>query len=158
VPFALVMDGAPKAWAAKNVVYRYGVHHEMKQASDAKPVARWLLQHGFDIAGMSLRKQEIEVITDDRGLELLAKNGYVGKVIEPQVDGKAAAAPDQRYLNPTTTAQKIQDLAKQYPALTRVEQVGTSNQNRPVLALLVSTTPGKSDPAADAKPSIVIDG
>jgi hypothetical protein len=158
IPFAFGAGFGPSASAAKSVTYRYAVHYQMTHATDARPAAKWLQQHGFDIAGLNVRKQEIEVITDDHGLALLANNGYTGRIIDRAIDGRLLFGPDARYLNPTTASQKLQDLAKQYPAMTRLEQVGTSLQNRPILALLVSTTPGKDDPAAALKPSIVFDG
>ena len=102
-----VTGSSPNASAAKSVVYRFAIHHTMKKATDARPVAQWLTTRGFDIAGMSLGKQEIEVITDDQGLALLTKNGYTGRIIDRQIDGKATLAPDPAYpppaIRPTRT-------------------------------------------------------
>jgi carboxypeptidase T len=162
LPLALLLPLfaiAQSATAANptGAIYRYAVRYSMKEAADARPAARWLLKHDFDIAGLSLGKQEIEVITDDAGLALLAKNGFKGRVLERSFDGQMRA-PDPRYWNPTTAAARLKELSEKYPNLTRLEQVGLSNQNRPVLALLVSTTPAKNDLRATAKPSVMIDG
>ncbi|HUP55883.1 MAG TPA: M14 family zinc carboxypeptidase [Bdellovibrionota bacterium] len=156
-PFALGLGGGNAATASRAVLYRYAIHYPMNRVSDARYAIRWLNAQGFDIAGVNARKKEIEVITDDRGMQLLARASYAGHVIDQHIDG-TNVAPDARYLNPAKVEQKLQALHAQYPTITRLERVGMSNQNRPVYALLVSSTPRANDPVALDKPSIVFDG
>jgi carboxypeptidase T len=133
---------------------RYTIKVDVKSAVDMGRYATWLERRGYDVAGYSWRKGEIEVITDLAGIQKLKQNNLQGFSVE-SVDNLAI---DARYLNPAKVEQKLKDLNARYPHLTRLEQIGTSFQGRAIWALLVSTSPLEESPEYSAKPSIIFDG
>lgn len=141
---------APKLVVDNDV--RYIVQTNLRDPYEMGKLSRSLVEQGFDVAGIVRHRGEIEVITNIAGVARLNENGLYGN------QSLTVLAPDSRYLNPTTVAMKLQRLHAAYPELTRLEQIGTSNQGRPIFALLVSNTPLKNDPAGLKKPSIIFDG
>ena len=135
---------------------RYTIKVSAKSAFEMANYTKWLERKGFDVAGYSWRKGEIEVITDSAGVETLKQNQFQG--FTKMTEDADTLAIDTRYLNPAKVEQKLKALAAKYPQFTRLEQVGTSIQGRAIWALLVSTTPNADDPAYAAKPSIIFDG
>ncbi|MGZ3690745.1 MAG: M14 family zinc carboxypeptidase [Pseudobdellovibrio sp.] len=136
---------------------RYTIKVAAKSAFDMGRYSVWLQKHGYDVAGYSWRKGEIEVITDKAGIEKLNQSQFQG-FIKNMESGMATTAVDSRYLNPNKVEQKLKDLNAKYPQFTRLEQIGTSVQGRAIWALLISTTPKADDPAGLSKPSIIFDG
>lgn len=132
---------------------RYTIKVDVKNASEMGRYSSMLERKGFDVAGYSWRKGELEVITDKAGVEKLTAMQLQGFAKEA-----SDLAIDARYLNPAKVEQKLKDLNTRFPQYTRLEQIGTSIQGRAIWALLVSTTPSKDDPAYGAKPSIIFDG
>ena len=142
------------AEASKEI--RFTIKVTAKSAFDMGRYSTWLQKHGYDVAGYSWRKGEIEVITDVAGVARLKENNFQGFAMTEKED--ADALIDARYLNPNKVEQKLKELNTRFPQLTRLEQIGTSIQGRPIWALLVSTTPEVNDPAGLSKPSIIFDG
>lgn len=132
---------------------RYKIQTTNRALFDSGDITRWLTENHFDVAGTDWKKGQIEVITDQVGIQFLKSHGLSGKGI---VSSKRGI--DARYLNPQTLNQKIYDLARAYPNLTRVEKIGTTLQGRPILALLVSDTPLSKKTRNLDKPSIIFDG
>ncbi|MGE3974748.1 MAG: M14 family metallopeptidase [Bdellovibrionales bacterium] len=131
---------------------RYIIQTNIRNPYEMGKLTRTLVQQGFDVAGYVWQKGEIEVITNAKGIKKLNAAGLKGSTVAQFL------APDARFLNPATTAKKLQDLHAAYPQHTRLEQIGTSIQGRPVYALLISNTPAKNDAMAVQKPSIIFDG
>ncbi len=131
---------------------RYTIQTDIRDAREMARFATQLIRQEYDVAGHNWRTGEIEVITNASGVAALTAAGHTG------LQTMAAVAPDPRFLNPATSAQKLQALAKAYPNLSRLEQIGTSIQGRPIFALLISNTPQKDDPKGAQKPSIIFDG
>ncbi|MDZ4676044.1 MAG: M14 family zinc carboxypeptidase [Oligoflexia bacterium] len=136
-------------------IFRYKV--QVPQTVDTVHLSKQLAAQGFDVAGVNLRKNIVEVITNDAGVEYIKTLGYQGNAFGAAPFDRAAG-PDPRFLNPTTLAQKLKALNAAYPQFTRIEQIGTSIQGRPILAMLVSSTPQANDARSLAKPSIIFDG
>lgn len=133
---------------------RYTVKVDVKSAFEMGRYAKWLQKNGFDVAGYSWRKGEVEVITDMAGIEKLNQNHLQGFTLEQVGD----MAVDARYLNPAKVEQKLKDLNAKYPQFTKLEQIGTSLQGRAIWALLVSSSPQTESAEYQAKPSIIFDG
>jgi hypothetical protein len=132
---------------------QYTIKVNVKDAFEMGRYSKWLQKQGFDVAGYSWRKGEIQVITDAAGIEKLNQNNLQGFSLESEGLG-----PDQRYLNPAKVEQKLKDLNAKYPQYTKLEQIGTSIEGRAIWALLVSTTPQTESAEYAAKPSIIFDG
>jgi hypothetical protein len=132
---------------------QYTIKVNVKDAFEMGRYSKWLQKQGFDVAGYSWRKGEIQVITDAAGIEKLNQNNLKGFSLESEGLG-----PDQRYLNPAKVEQKLKDLNAKYPQYTKLEQIGTSIEGRAIWALLVSTTPQTESAEYAAKPSIIFDG
>ena len=157
VLMALFLCGAQAA-SAGTLRFRYAVKTPlpMRQVTDARELMTWLGHNGFDIAGMNLHKSEIEVITDEAGLTKLDQAGLKGRTIK--VTGANDTGVDSNYYSPDRIAARLNAIHAQYPTLTRLETIGTSLEGVPILAMIVSTTPNDGDPAALAKPTLMVDG
>lgn len=137
---------------------RYVMTVPVKSPYEMARYAGWLRQQGYDVAGYRWRKGEIEVITDQVGIEKLQQNRLKGFVAASKGFNKGQEKIDERYLNPAKVEQKLKALNAQFPQWTRLEQIGTSLQGRAIWALLVSTTPQARNPRALEKPSLIFDG
>jgi len=163
------------------VPHRWGQnqHRIMVQAEanfqSVQKYLSWLRQNDYDVAGVLWKQAQIEVITDDAGLEKLTQYRMNYQVIKTkkmgQVDVSDSRAQktqnnragttegiDKRYLDPQKVEAKLKQIATQFPQFTRLEQIGTSNQGRAIWALLLSTTPQKNDPNYYNKPTVLFDG
>lgn len=120
----------------------------------------WLRQNDFDIAGINWQSGQIEVITNDLGVSKLNQYRLSFNIVKTKKTGTADAVDkiDQRYLDPQKVEAKLKEISQKYPQFTRLEQIGTSNQGRPIWALLLSSTPQKNDPNYYNKPTIIFDG
>jgi hypothetical protein len=136
---------------------RYVIQTQVQNPYQLAKLSRWLAQNDFDVAGVNWRKGRVEVITDDKGIQFLQSKRISG-FIKPAPMGQQEAGPDRRFLNPASLAAKMKALHEANPQLTRLEQIGVTNQGRPILGLLVSTTPQAGDPKALEKPTIIFDG
>jgi carboxypeptidase T len=138
---------------------RYVIQTQYQNPYQLAQLGRWLTANNFDVAGMNWRKGRIEVVTNQSGIQFLKTKGINGFVMTaPPGTQQQIGKPDKRFLNPTTLAAKMKAINEAYPQLTRLEQIGTSIQGRPILALLVSSTPQAGDPKALEKPTIIFDG
>lgn len=137
--------------------FRYVMKVPVKTPYEMAKYAGWLRQNGFDVAGYSWRKGEIEVITNDIGVQKLNQNKLQGLKIAAK-GSLAAEKIDSRYLDPNKVEQKLKALAAQFPQWTRLEQIGTSLQGRAIWALLLSTTPNVRDASYHEKPTLIFDG
>ena len=134
---------------------RYTIKVKPESAVAMGQYTSWLEKHGYDVAGYSWRNGEIEVITDQAGIDRLASSQFQGFIKDRSGSDMAV---DARYLNPNKVEQKLKELNLRFPQFTRLEQIGTSLQGRAIWALLVSTTPKDIDPQYLTKPSIIFDG
>ncbi len=133
--------------------------HPNSTHQDLSRLAGWLNQNNFDVPGMNFQNKEIEVITSQAGLNFLQSKGLRGKVIENRISGSnPQEGVDPRYLNPDKVLAKLQALNKAYPQITRLETIGKSVQGRPIMALLISTTPDLKNRDYYEKPSVLFDG
>jgi murein tripeptide amidase MpaA len=130
----------------------------MRSPYDARNLIGWLTQNGYDVAGFNWREGSIEVITDQEGIQRLQTRNLRGVIRQQMIAGRAMAGVDPNYLNPQKVEDSLKALAARFPGLTRLEQIGTSIEGRPIWALLVSSTPKVQDPAALEKPSMIFDG
>jgi len=133
---------------------RYIIQTDVNNPAQLTKLSRWLMHNNFDVAGMRWHRGQIEVITSQAGVDFLTKAGLKGS--ELLTDD--ATRVDNKYLNPSTLEAKLKAINQAYPALTRLEQIGSSLQGRPIYALLISTTPNANDPKALTKPTLIIDG
>ncbi len=139
--------------------YRYAIEIDMQNQTEARQRIAWLRENNFDIAGMSWDENQIEVITTDEGLKLLAKNQFKGHVLESRLDGEPPRFPiDAQFLNPSRTEIKLADLNRRFPQTSRLEKLGTSLEGRSIWGILVSTTPTAGDPKFFEKPTLIVDG
>ena len=151
--YHLVNDHGPQ-----DLLSRYAVHVPMNTPYDAQKLATWLERNGFDVAGSNWRKQYVEVITSDRGIQYLKAKGLQGRTIQKRTKQFDNTSIDPHYLNPDKVAAALQAMNRTFPALTRLEQIGTSLEGRPIFALLISNTPQKGDPKVWEKPTVIFDG
>lgn len=135
---------------------RYKVTIDKRTPWEVGKVSRWLASQNFDVAGTNWVKGEVEVITDTLGIDFLAQHGFVGMQAMGWPWGDDP--PDSRYFNPQSLAEKVRALAAAFPQLARAEQIGTTLQGRPIMALLISTTPDANDARNLDKASILVDG
>lgn len=132
-----------------------------KSRADLRRVSGWLNRNRFDIAGVSLKTGKIEVITDEKGVGFLQSKGFRGQLVNiPLFGGKDRnlSGLDSRYLDPDKVAARMKALHEKFPGVTRVVEIGRSLQKRPILALVISTTPDLDDPRFHAKPTALFDG
>ncbi|MCB0369798.1 MAG: hypothetical protein KDD45_10260 [Bdellovibrionales bacterium] len=119
----------------------------------------WLRQNDYDIAGINWQTGQIEVITNEQGLERIKQYRISYTILKSKKVGQEDTEKlDQRYLNPQKVEEKLKLLSQKYPQYTRLEQIGTSNEGRAIWALLLSTTPKKGDSNYYNKPTIIFDG
>lgn len=150
--------GLPHVLRGPAPMRRYLISKPMRSPYDARETIGWLSHNGFDVAGFNWQRGTIEVITDDEGIKTIEAHGLRGLARGDQFLAPGLQSIDPRYLNPQRTEETLKALNARFPNLTRLEQIGTSLQGRPIWALLVSTTPKANDPAALEKPSIIFDG
>lgn len=159
--FASMANTAHTPLVSDEAMHRYVLSFPTRKPSEARHLAYWLSQRGFDIAGMNWERQEIEIITTDRGVKYLESKNLRGRIVETRnasFGDKAASAIDERYLNPEKLGEKLKALHAAFPQVTRLEAIGKSLQGRPIWGLLISTTPDADDAAAREKPTILLDG
>jgi carboxypeptidase T len=140
---------------------RYRFYVEADSRSHLRRLAGWLNANEFDIAGVDLKRGTLEVLTGQPGIEFLKSKGMTGRlVLVPVVGGKQTNLSDldNRYLDPVKVAAKMDEIHARYPDVTRVLEIGRSLENRPILALVVSTTPDIADPRFHGKPTLLFDG
>lgn len=119
----------------------------------------WLKQNDYDIAGVKWQQGIVEVITNQAGLDRLTQYRIPFQIYRTHTPGvEEVNKLDPRYLNPQKVEEKLKKINAQFPNETRLEQIGTSNQGRPIWALLISKNPKRNDPAFLAKPTLILDG
>ncbi|MEK6774016.1 MAG: M14 family zinc carboxypeptidase [Bdellovibrionota bacterium] len=157
---AAILTTAGPSWlrleGAEKNKFRYMMEAPVNSPYEMARYVGWLKQNNFDVAGYSWRDKKIEVITDDEGIKKLELAKIRGKII--QSSNSKSAPIDPRYLNPAKVEAKLKALNAQFPNLTHLEQIGTSNQGRAIWALLISNTPDIKSAEYYQKPSIIFDG
>lgn len=138
---------------------RYLIQAPMAHPYAGRNLIGWLTQNGFDVAGFSWRDGVVEVVTDQAGVQQLNAHG-LRTALRPDVTHGIFGlnSIDPRYLNPTTVESGLKALNAQFPAITHLEQIGTSLQGRPIWALLISSTPDLTSGKMYEKPAIIFDG
>ena len=112
-----------------------------------------LARDGYAIGGVDFDAGTVDVLTrtGDEGLALKFQ-GYAVKSLHT-ID--TTIAPDTNYATPEKVEQRLAAYHAQFPALTHVESIGKSVENRDIWAIKISTTPESRDPA---KPVILFNG
>ncbi len=119
----------------------------------------WLKQNDYDIAGVKWQEGKIEVITNQAGIDRLNQYRVPFVVKNTHTPGiEATDKLDPRYLNPQKVEEKLKKIQAQFPNDSRLEQIGKSNQGRPIYALLLSKSAKRNDPTYFNKPTLIIDG
>ncbi len=119
----------------------------------------WLKQNDYDIAGVKWQQGIIEVITDQAGVDRMNQYRIPIQIVRSHTPGVDAVDKiDPRYLNPQKVEDKLKKINAQFPNDTRLEQIGTSNQGRPIWALLISKSSKRNDPGLYTKPTLILDG
>ncbi|MCC6277657.1 MAG: hypothetical protein IT289_07065 [Oligoflexia bacterium] len=132
--------------------FRFRIQATSGNPSEVFAIARYLNKQGFDVSGYDVTVGQVEVVTGASGLSKIQELGLVGFLVTQEL------RPDSRYLNPDRLAEKLQGIQLTYPQITRIERIGTSNQGRPILALLVSGKAGHGRLMSKGRPSMIIDG
>lgn len=154
VAFTGQTANAPKFMEEANLRYRIQLQNNMSAKSIQK-LSQLLDSNGFDVAGINRETNSVDVITNEKGVALLNSKGIKGTEIKKRGWFDSV---DKRYLNPTTLAAKMQSLTQLNPQISRVVEIGKSNQGRPILAMLLSTTLDVTKPEYHEKPTIIFDG
>ncbi len=92
---------------------------------------------GRDVAGIDLDKQTIDVIL--RGNEQLSEVHTSETAIEKEHD--LLAAPDDQYHNPDEVKASLEQLAGEFPEISKLEVIGQSLEGRNIYALKISDNP-----------------
>ena len=135
---------------------RYMIKTDFHSPSQVAELSQWLTQHNFDVAGTNWVKGEVEVITNQGGVDYLTNQGYAISTTFNMLE--FGGTPDSRYMTPQALDAKMRAFAAAHPELARIEQIGSTIQGRPMLALLISTTPDANDMRNLDKATILIDG
>ncbi len=143
---------------AETEKFRYMIEVPVTNPYQMANYVGWLHQNEFDVAGFNWKKKQIEVITTNDGIKKLEAAKFRGKIISRRGPGGNNEALDPRYLNPQKVEEKLKALNARFPNQTRLEQIGTSFQGRPVWALLISSTPNPQTAEFYQKPSLIFDG
>ena len=102
----------------------------------------------MDVLGVNLKQHWAEAaVTSDELLQLRAQHLSV-HVAKNRMNNRAAAADG--YLNPEQVVQALRNINSQYPSITRVFELGKTHQQRPMMAIEISTQTGGAD-----KPTVV---
>lgn len=133
---------------------RYAVETKTRDPLKMREFVGRLANDGFDVAGLNWHDGTIEVITDAEGVRRLASRGLTGF----SRDRHSFARLDPRYLNPQKVEDALKALNQKYPAITRLEKIGTSLEGRAIWALLISNTAAANDARALEKPTVIFDG
>jgi carboxypeptidase T len=140
---------------------RYRFFVQAPTRADLRKYTGWLNRNEFDIAGVNLQTGQIEVLTSEKGVQLLQSKGFKGRLVNVLIAGgreTRLSGMDARYLDPDRVAARMNQLHAKYPDVTRVVEFGRSLNNLPLLALVISTTPDINDPHFGDKPTAIFDG
>jgi carboxypeptidase T len=108
-------------------------------------------QNGFDVAGVDLKNQTIDLVVDE---ELYLQMNAT-KSLSMVLPRYLSQAPDSAYKTSTEIAQILQDFASRYPLLTKLETIGKSLEGRDILALKITTDAQNS---SSNKPTVFFNG
>jgi carboxypeptidase T len=150
----------PKLITADQMMYRVLVDVRAQSASDMGKFSEWLTQNRFDVAGSNLKRRQIEVITNGNGIKKLKQANLSFRIVSQRGPGVEGEKVDPRYLNPAKVELKLKELSTKHPNWTRLEQIGTSLQGRPIWALLITKNTKSRRFVEDyyEKPSLIFDG
>lgn len=115
------------------------------------------VEGGYDIARRGPDFLEMVVTPDELGA--IKKAGRKVRALVPDLDAYVKARLDSqtaeaKYLDFTTMTNQLQEWAKQYPQITRLESIGTSWEGREIWALKISDKPELDE----AEPSVLLAG
>ncbi len=151
--FTAMTASAPTMLNAPTVRYRIQIPANVSRIQILN-VTRLLNANEFDVAGMDLTKGTIDVITTTKGTVLLESKGLKGVIVSQSAD----LAPDNRYLTPATLEARMTALQQVNPKIARLVELGKSNQGRPIMGMLLSTTLDFNSSEYFLKPTIIFDG
>jgi len=97
---------------------------------------RELQRQEFDIAGVDLKAQTVDVIVDEESMGNLEKSAPFKVLMTQDID--RMAAPDQKYHTPQEVQTELQAFAQSYPAIAQLESVGKSLEGRDIWAIKIS--------------------
>jgi len=140
---------------------RYRFFVQTSSRDEVRRVAGWLTKNQFDVAGVNLHTGILQVLTTESGLRTLQAKGLHGRIVHVPVAGGRSlhlTDLDPRYLTSDKVATNLNAIHSKYPEITRVIEIGRSLEQRPILALVISTTPEISDSKFHEKPTVLVDG
>ncbi len=112
-----------------------------------------LVKDGYSIGGVDFEQGTVDVLTrtGEEGLALKFQGYSVAnlKTIDTTI------MPDASYKTPEKIQQLLAGYHEQFPAITHLESIGKSLENRDIWAIKISTTPESRDPT---KPVILFNG
>lgn len=136
--------GLAKNWLdAESVLYVSVQSHRFK----------WDLQHfklhGYDIPGVDIETQTIDLILTESQYQTFLAEGYQESILIPSSLKKA---PDAEYKNHQEITEFLQRVHADYPEITKLESLGKSFEGRDIWALLITDNP---DGEGDSEPAVV---
>lgn len=103
-----------------------------------------LNQHDVDVMGVDVRRNEVEAFVSDAELDLLRSANAKLVFTFPQ---SILRGPDPEYMNPQKVSDRLAEVARRYPELVQLKQIGESFEKRPIWALKISDNPQVDEPA-----------
>jgi len=127
------------------------------QLDDWPNQMRWLRQNGYDVAGVSLALQRVDVVTSTRGLAALHARGLVVVAEKGAAPAPFASpeAPDAQYQTPASLQTKLKAYAAAHPKTTKLVSIGKSREARDIWAFEITRDATKHTPG---KPAVLFNG
>lgn len=113
--------------------------------------AQMQLLKKMDVLGMNLKEHWAEVSVTPAELRQLQKHNISIRKAHDSLQKLAGSI--EGYLNPDQVRQALTDVNTNYPAITKLFEVGRTHQERQIMALEVSVNPGDPD-----KPVVLFNG
>ena len=105
------------------------------QLKDYSAQMRQIQAHSIDVAGVSFKQKQVDLIVSADELSWLKKQGF--EIVSTQ-SNRALSAPDSRYQNPTKVESALKGFQARFPSLAWVKSVGKSIEGRDIWAIQIS--------------------
>lgn len=106
------------------------------QLKDYQKGLQALASGGFDIAGVDILAQTVDVVIGEEELISLSTLA-VGTIVQTK-EADPDRAPDSRYTTYAELTSLIQSYAERFPSIVRIESIGKSHEGRDIWALKIS--------------------
>jgi carboxypeptidase T len=98
--------------------------------------------YGFDVAGVDLRSNVVDLVLDTR--QLTSARDFAGlKLVEMVNDGSTDL--DEQYQSPGEIELALEGFASRYPELASIKSIGKSHQGRDIWAIKISDNVAESE-------------